>query len=77
MVVPLVLLGFSVPTIAAHFAVRRFQGLLVHANVRLDAGPVTWLLATPEFHHWHHADHPQAVNKNFAGQLPVRPRPCR
>ena len=47
------------------------RGLLVHANVRLDAGPVTWLVATPEFHHWHHADHPEAINKNYAGQLPL------
>jgi len=69
--IPLIVLGFSVPTIAAHFAIKRFQGLLVHANVRLDAGPLTWLIATPEFHHWHHADHPDAINKNYAGQLPL------
>ena len=66
----LIVLGFSVPTIAAHFAIKRFQGLLVHANVRLDAGPLTWLIATPEFHHWHHADHPEAYNKNYAGTTP-------
>ena len=64
-------LGFAVPTIAAHFAIKRFQGLLVHANVRLNAGLLTWLVATPEFHHWHHADEPRAYNKNYAGQLPV------
>ncbi len=69
--IPMIVLGFGVPTIAAHFIIKRFQGLLVHANVRLNAGPLTWLIASPEFHHWHHADHPEAVNKNYAGQLPL------
>ncbi len=64
--IPMIVLGFGVPTIAAHFIIKRFQGLLVHANVRLNAGPLTWLIASPEFHHWHHADHPEAVNKNYA-----------
>jgi sterol desaturase/sphingolipid hydroxylase (fatty acid hydroxylase superfamily) len=30
-----------------------------------------WLLASPEFHHWHHSNHREARNKNFAGQVPV------
>ena len=37
----------------------------------MHAGPLTWLIATPEFHHWHHANHHEAYNKNYAGQLPV------
>jgi sterol desaturase/sphingolipid hydroxylase (fatty acid hydroxylase superfamily) len=70
-ILPLLVLGFTIPAIAAPFAIKRFQGLLVHANLRLDAGPITWLIATPEFHHWHHADHEAARNKNYAGQLPI------
>jgi len=29
-----------------------------------------WLLVTPRFHHWHHAAHPEAVDRNFAVHLP-------
>jgi sterol desaturase/sphingolipid hydroxylase (fatty acid hydroxylase superfamily) len=69
--VPLAVLGFGYQIVFAHFALRRIQGLLVHANLRLNAGPLTWLIATPEFHHWHHADEPAAYNSNYAGQLPL------
>ncbi len=33
-------------------------------------GPLRWLLASPQFHHWHHANETHAFDKNFAGQLP-------
>ena len=48
----------------------QWQSLLIHSNTRLSLGPLRWILATPQFHHWHHANEPQAFNKNFAGQLP-------
>jgi sterol desaturase/sphingolipid hydroxylase (fatty acid hydroxylase superfamily) len=68
---PLLALGFTVPTIAAHYAVKRAQGLFVHANVRVSLGPLRWLIASPEFHHWHHVDDPALYHNNFAGQLPL------
>ncbi len=46
------------------------QAIFVHANVRLRFGPMRWLIATPEFHHWHHAANPAAYNSNFAGEFP-------
>jgi len=70
-IVPMAALGFPVLTVGAHFAIKRFQGLFVHANLHVNAGPLTWLVATPEFHHWHHANHPEAYNKNYAGELPI------
>ncbi|MEY2420990.1 MAG: hypothetical protein QOI95_1057 [Acidimicrobiaceae bacterium] len=68
---PLLALGFTVPTIAAHYAIKRAQGLFVHANVRISLGPLRWLIASPEFHHWHHVDDPALYHNNFAGQLPL------
>lgn len=47
------------------------QAIFVHANVRFRLGPLRWLFSTPEFHHWHHAAEPQAINKNYAGRLPL------
>jgi hypothetical protein len=34
-------------------------------------GPLRWVIATPQFHHWHHAREPQAYNTNYAGEFPV------
>ena len=64
-------LGFSAEAIAVHAAVYSIQSFFVHANLQFRCGPLRWLVATPEFHHWHHANEPQAYNKNYAGQLPV------
>jgi sterol desaturase/sphingolipid hydroxylase (fatty acid hydroxylase superfamily) len=68
---PLLALGFSVPVLAAHFVIRRFQGLFVHSNLRVSLGPLRWCVASPEFHHWHHASDPAVYNTNFAGEVPL------
>jgi lathosterol oxidase len=46
-----------------------FQAVLIHANVGWRFGPLRWVLATPQYHHWHHAVAP--VDVNFAVHLPV------
>lgn len=48
-----------------------FQGFLNHSNVRINFGPLRWIIAGPEFHHWHHCNDPDAYNKNFAPHLVV------
>ena len=48
-----------------------FQATWIHANLRGRWGPLERLLATPRFHHWHHAAEPEARDKNFAVHLPV------
>ena len=68
---PVFLLGFDVAALAAFAILYQWQSLLIHANVRLDFGPARWILASPHFHHWHHANHSAAFDKNFAGQLPL------
>ena len=68
---PMLALGFAVPMVVTHFVIKRFQGLLVHANVNIRLGALEWIVSTPHFHHWHHADQPEAHNKNFAGQAPL------
>jgi sterol desaturase/sphingolipid hydroxylase (fatty acid hydroxylase superfamily) len=64
-------LGFSAEAIAVHAAVYSIQSFFVHANLKFRGGPLRWLMATPEFHHWHHANEPQAHNRNYAGQIPL------
>ncbi len=70
-ILPLYVLGFTSGTFGAYLVLTAFQAIFIHANVRFRFGPVRWLTATPEFHHWHHANEPGATNKNFAGTLPV------
>src|SRR5258706_11414517 len=46
-----------------------WQSVLIHSNVRVGFGPLRFLFVSPEFHHWHHSDHREARDRNFAGQL--------
>ena len=66
---PLVALGFSDWAVAAYGLVYRFHSLALHANIRLGLGRLGLLVATPEFHHWHHSKSPEARDHNFAGQI--------
>ncbi|MBZ9821454.1 sterol desaturase family protein [Mesorhizobium sp. CA4] len=67
--VPVYLLGFSGEAIALFAFIFHAHALLLHANVKLNIGPLRWLIASPQFHHWHHANERAAYDKNFAGQL--------
>ena len=70
-VVPVFLLGFSSNAIGAYFLLYAWQSVFLHSNVKIRFGPgLRWLLATPEFHHWHHSKDCALRDKNFAGQLP-------
>ncbi|MBZ9767125.1 sterol desaturase family protein [Mesorhizobium sp. CA6] len=67
--VPVFLLGFTEESIALFAFIFHAHALLLHANVRLNIGPLKWLIASPQFHHWHHANERAAYDKNFASQL--------
>jgi sterol desaturase/sphingolipid hydroxylase (fatty acid hydroxylase superfamily) len=69
--VPVFALGFSNAAVLIFAALYHWQSLLIHSNVRIGLGPLRWLLASPEFHHWHHANQREAFDRNFAGQLPL------
>lgn len=69
--VPIYLLGFADVPLFIYLVVVSVQATFIHANVRFDFGPLKWLIATPQFHHWHHAHEPEAIDKNFAVHLLV------
>ncbi|MBV8983966.1 MAG: sterol desaturase family protein [Acidimicrobiia bacterium] len=69
-VLPLYALGFTRATFGAFLVFTTLQAIFIHANVRLTFGPLKWVIGTPEFHHWHHANQPEAYNTNFAGEFP-------
>jgi sterol desaturase/sphingolipid hydroxylase (fatty acid hydroxylase superfamily) len=68
---PIYFIGFSPVAIGIHVAIYQAQALLSHSNVRLSFGPLKYLFASPEYHHWHHANQPEAYDRNFAAQLSI------
>jgi sterol desaturase/sphingolipid hydroxylase (fatty acid hydroxylase superfamily) len=70
-VLPLYALGFGRVSLGAFVILITVQAIFIHANVRMNFGPLRWLIATPQFHHWHHAREPRAYNTNYAGEFPI------
>lgn len=70
-ILPLLALGFSEGVIAAYALLYICHTHLLHSNVRITFGPLKWVVASPEYHHWHHANEPKAYGKNYAGQLSI------
>jgi sterol desaturase/sphingolipid hydroxylase (fatty acid hydroxylase superfamily) len=68
---PTVLLGFSPEPFLAFALIYRWHAEFTHANIRVNFGPLRWLIASPQYHHWHHADEPEAWDHNFGGQLVI------
>ena len=63
---PIFLLGFSPAAVYGYVIFVSFHAVYIHANVRHRWPLLRRIFTTPEFHHWHHAAEPQAVDKNFA-----------
>ena len=69
--VPILFVGFD-PTVTAGVAgFLTFYAIFLHAAVDWDFGPLRSVIATPVFHRWHHSKDPAAIDKNFAGLLPL------
>lgn len=69
--VPIFTLGFSDTAVAITSGIYFWHSIFLHSNVKVSFGPLKWVVASPEFHHWHHANHAEAVDKNFSGQTPL------
>lgn len=67
--IPLYVIGFSPAAIGAYLTWTSIQAVFIHSNVRFRFGPLRLLLATPQFHHWHHSK--TLYDKNFAVNLPL------
>lgn len=66
---PIYLLGFSKEVIDAYIIVVGFQAVFNHANVSVRLGPLRYLIVTPNFHHWHHSQDADALDKNYAAHF--------
>jgi sterol desaturase/sphingolipid hydroxylase (fatty acid hydroxylase superfamily) len=68
---PALALGFSPAALLIYGLAYQWHAILLHSNVRVSLGPLERLVTTPRFHHWHHADHAEAYDRNFGGQLVI------
>jgi len=71
---PLLLLGLQPAELGAFTVIVNLWGVLLHANVRWRFAFLDGIIGTPDYHHWHHSNHPEARNKNYAALLPVLDR---
>jgi sterol desaturase/sphingolipid hydroxylase (fatty acid hydroxylase superfamily) len=63
--------GFDNTFVGALAVVQFVIGLWAHLNVRWRLRPLHAIVLTPDFHHWHHANEPAAINTNFSVFLPL------
>ncbi|MGE8320345.1 MAG: sterol desaturase family protein [Comamonas sp.] len=63
---PIYVLGFSKEVIDAYIIIVGFQAVFNHANVSVRLGPLRYVIVTPNFHHWHHSQDQEALDKNYA-----------
>jgi sterol desaturase/sphingolipid hydroxylase (fatty acid hydroxylase superfamily) len=66
---PIYVLGFSKEVIDAYIVVVGFQAVFNHANVSVRLGPLRYVIVTPNFHHWHHSQDDEAIDKNYAAHF--------
>lgn len=68
---PLLLLGVGPGTLGAFTVITQLWGVLLHMNVRWRMRRLDGIWSSTDYHHWHHSNHREAHNKNYAGFLPV------
>lgn len=69
--IPLFLLGFAEGAMKAYLVFVAMVAVFIHTNIKYRFWNIRKVLATPLYHHWHHADEKAAIDKNFAVHLPL------
>jgi len=66
---PIYVLGFSKEVIDAYIVLVGFQAVFNHANVSVRLGPLRHVVVTPNFHHWHHTQDADGIDRNYAAHF--------
>ncbi|MBV1859098.1 MAG: sterol desaturase family protein [Nannocystaceae bacterium] len=66
---PIFLLGFSQRAIDAYVVIVGFQAVFNHCNVDVRLGWLRYVIVTPNFHHWHHSQDTEAIDRNYAAHF--------
>ncbi|MBK9482487.1 MAG: sterol desaturase family protein [Bacteroidetes bacterium] len=68
--IPLYVFGFSPLVFNIYIVFMAIHAVLIHANTRIQFGFLKYIIATPQYHHWHHCEDPKYYGKNFATIFP-------
>jgi sterol desaturase/sphingolipid hydroxylase (fatty acid hydroxylase superfamily) len=63
---PIYVFGFSKEVIDAYIVIVGFQAVFNHSNVSVRLGPLRYVIVTPNFHHWHHSQDQEALDRNYS-----------
>jgi sterol desaturase/sphingolipid hydroxylase (fatty acid hydroxylase superfamily) len=63
--------GFDPEVAGALAIIQIVLGLFLHANVRWRLRLLHRVVITPELHHWHHTNDPDAIHSNYSVFLPL------
>ena len=68
---PMVLMGFSNTAINIYLPILALQAVFIHCNLEFEFRWLQKIVTTPKFHHWHHTNDPNHLDRNFSISLPV------
>ena len=69
--IPLLILRFDVPTIAGVAVFQNWYTRFYHGNIRLNLGPLRYLLVTPQSHRVHHSIEERHRDTNYGSVLSI------
>ncbi len=64
-------LGFPPAALGVGAVLQMIHNMYIHINVDWGHGPFRYIIASPRFHRWHHANNPEVYNKNLANVFPI------
>ena len=67
--IPIAILGFSPEAFVSLILFQKIYVGFLHANVDIDYGWLNRIIASPRFHHWHHADERIVYDQNYSATL--------
>ena len=67
--IPLAVFGIGLEVYLSFILLNSVTGLLEHANIAFDAGPLNYIFNTAQLHRWHHSEKAKESQKNFGKVL--------
>lgn len=67
----LIAAGFDPTLTGGIVVIQVILGLFLHANVNIRLRLLHPIIMTPDFHHWHHSNHREAIWTNYSTFLPI------
>jgi sterol desaturase/sphingolipid hydroxylase (fatty acid hydroxylase superfamily) len=63
---PIILFGADPAVLPIKALLDAMFGMFIHANIRVNLGPLKYIFNTPYLHLWHHANYQEVFHANFS-----------